>query len=155
MKTKGCEEAVQGRLFEKEELAEASLSAEEYFGKAGTIHHSLREIRYPMSIFNARIFNENGNIVWYGDLEAQQARKGLLALSAKVGSLYVHYGKSESCENEKLSPAEVRESAVVSVERGRVSFKKIFLERMCKLTDQVAPRRKYSQEYTQERTVSK
>jgi hypothetical protein len=117
---------VQCCLWEEDEQTEVYSVAEKYLGKAGRIFYFHRMVQHPTTIFNAGVFTSNGDKIWYGDIDIQNARKGLLHLSLKVGSLYVHSEISGKCRNNQLSTEEVKLSAAVMVEQGHILYSKKF-----------------------------
>ncbi len=118
---------IQLSLWHEDEIREISCPAEEFIGKAGRRLFIGKGMNKPPTIFNADIFNERGERIWFGDIDIYRDRSSLLRLSAKIGGLYI-FNSTDRILNP--SPELIRNLAAVIVKEGNISFSREFAERV-------------------------
>ena len=120
---------VQLSLWPEDEIAQ-SCPAEEFIGKAGRRLFAGKGLNKVPTIFNADIFNEKGERIWFGDIDTYKDRSALLRLSAKAGDLFIFKRTDGGFSRQKPSLAQIRKFAAVIVKEGKISYSREFAERV-------------------------
>ena len=121
---------IQLSLWPEEEITQISYQAEDFIGKAGRRLFIEKGVNKSSTIFNANIFNEKGERIWFGDIDIYRDRSVLLRLSAKTGDLFIFNRTDGRFSCQKPSPEQIRNLAAVIVKEGKISFSREFAERV-------------------------
>ena len=133
---------VQLSLWPENEIAQ-SCPAEEFIGKAGRRLFAGKGLNKVPTIFNADIFNEKGERIWFGDIDTYRNRSPLLKLSAKAGDLFIFKRTDGGFSREKPSTEQIRKLAAVIVKEGKISYSREFVEGIEMLSKRIKKQERY------------
>lgn len=120
------------------QVLDISWDAAELIGMVGRMLYRSKSMRKPTTIFNANIFNGQAKKIWFGDLEIERDREGLLALSGRVGPLFILREMDGRFMDRMPTPGSVRADAMVIVEHGEIVYSREFAEYRDRLTEILA-----------------
>ena len=134
---------IQLSLWPEEEIMRISCPAEELIGKAGRRLFVGKGMNKPPTIFDANIFNEKGERIWFGDIDIYRDRSALLRLSAKTGDLFIFNRTDGRFSCQKPSPEQIRNLAAVIVKEGKISYSREFVEGIEMLSKRIKKQERY------------
>jgi len=138
---------IQMSLWPEEEITQISCPAEDLIGKAGRRLFAGKGMNKLPTIFNATIFNEKGERIWFGDIDNYKERSALLRLSAKAGDLFIFNRTDGSFSCQKPSLEQIRNLAAVIVKEGKISYSREFAERVEILFKRIKKQEEYANAY--------
>ena len=143
----GTMRSVQLSLWPEDEITQISYQAEEIIGKAGRRLFVGKGMNKPQAIFNADIFNEKGERIWFGDIDIYRDRWALLRLSAKAGGLFIFNRIGNMFTSHMPSPERIRSLASIIVKEGKISFSKEFAEKVEVLSKRIKKQEEHANAY--------
>ena len=104
-------------------------------GMCGRMLYHSKSMKQPTTIFNANIFNVRAKKIWFGDIEIERDREGLLKISRRLGPLYVLEEMDGRFLEFLPTIGYIKSRAAVVIENGTISYSKDFseyVEMLCK-----------------------
>ncbi|MDA8090281.1 MAG: hypothetical protein M0Z61_08700 [Nitrospiraceae bacterium] len=120
---------VRNPFIEYEEFTDLSSVAQEYLGMPGKMLYRSKSRGKPTTIFNVNVFDRRAKKIWFGDLEVERDREALLAISKKIGPLYVLYEMDGRFLEFRPTKKYIELKAIVTVADGNITYSKDFAER--------------------------
>ncbi len=99
-----------------------SKTAMKLMGFPGRMLYPSKSIRQPTTIFNANIFNSRAKKIWFGDMEIELDAEKLLALSKRLGPLFIMREMDGRFLEWIPTIGYLREEALVIIENGAISY---------------------------------
>ncbi len=84
----------------------------------------------PTTIFNANIFNSRAKKIWFGDIEIESDKEALLAISRRLGTIYILYEMDGRFLKTIPTIYYIKQRAIVIIEKGSISYMHDFAKRV-------------------------
>lgn len=144
----GTMRSIQLSLWPEDVITQVSCQAEDFIGKAGRRLFVWKGMNKSSTIFNADIFNEKGERIWFGDIDIYKDRWALLRLSAKAGGLFIFNRTGSNMFTSHMpSPEQIRSLASIIVKEGKISFSKEFAEKVEVLSKRIKKQEEHANAY--------
>lgn len=76
----------------------------------------------PTTVFNINIFNSRAKKIWFGDIEIERDKQALLAISRRLGVIYIIYEMDGRFLKTIPTIDYIKEKALVIIEKGSISY---------------------------------
>jgi hypothetical protein len=119
----------QASFWPDEEMFGMSSTAESLLGEKGRKLPNNGDMK-KSGIFKVNVFDSEGKMAWFGDIDIEKAGKVLLTLSEKLGPLYLIDETDRTFLSKRPSPHFLRHIATVVVEDGRILYSADLAERL-------------------------